>query len=91
VSLKTSIHFLVSGRVQGVFFRLHTRQQAQRHGLTGWVRNLPDGRVEGIASGETAGIKALQQWLVQGPDLASVANVEVTELDYQGFDRFVIK
>jgi len=91
VSLKTSIHFLVSGRVQGVFFRMHTRQQAQRHGLTGWVRNLPDGRVEGIASGETAGIKALQQWLAQGPDLASVANVEVKELDYQGFDRFVIK
>ena len=91
MSLKTSIHFLVSGRVQGVFFRMHTRQQAQRHGLTGWVRNLPDGRVEGIACGETAGIKALQQWLAQGPDLASVANVEVKELDYQGFDRFVIK
>lgn len=89
--MKISIHFLVSGRVQGVCFRMYTRQQALQHGLTGWVRNLPDGRVEGMASGETDGIKALQQWLAQGPDLARVTNVDVEEMEYQEFDAFTVR
>ena len=89
--MNQSIHFLVSGRVQGVFFRMHTRQQAQQHGLSGWVRNLPDGRVEGIASGETVGIEALRAWLHAGPDLARVSNVEIEELEFQEFEGFIIK
>ena len=91
MSVRSSIHFLVTGRVQGVYFRMHTRQQALRHGLTGWVRNLPDGHVEGMASGEAAGLLALRQWLQQGPDLAMVTNVAVQELDLQEFAGFVIK
>ena len=69
---------------------MYTRQQALRHGLTGWVRNLPDGRVEGMASGEADGIKALQQWLAQGPDLARVVNVDVEEMAYQEYQSFII-
>lgn len=89
--MKQSMHFLVSGRVQGVFFRMHTRQQAARVGLGGWVRNLPDGRVEVVASGDESGLKALNEWLHQGPELARVTKVEVEELDYTEFDGFTIK
>ena len=89
--MKQSIHFCVSGRVQGVFFRMHARQRAQQCRVTGWVRNLPDGRVEGIASGDESGIQSFREWLQQGPELARVADVEVEELDYTEFDGFIIK
>ena len=89
--MKLSLHFFVAGRVQGVFFRMHTRQQARLHNLTGWVRNLPDGRVEGMASGEASGVKSFHAWLRQGPELAQVTDVEVEELDYTAYDGFTIK
>ncbi|MCX7513893.1 acylphosphatase [Frateuria sp. STR12] len=68
--------FLVSGVVQGVFFRASTREQAQRLGLTGHARNLADGRVEVIAHGAPAALDALEQWLWQGPPAAQVAAVQ---------------
>ncbi|MGH8657843.1 MAG: acylphosphatase [Gammaproteobacteria bacterium] len=67
--------FLVSGRVQGVYFRAHTQQQAERLKLTGWVRNLSDGRVEVLACGDDAAVTALHEWLWQGPELARVSAV----------------
>ncbi|MGH8643352.1 MAG: acylphosphatase [Gammaproteobacteria bacterium] len=67
--------FLVSGRVQGVYFRAHTQQRAERLKLTGWVRNLRDGRVEVLACGDDAAVTALQEWLWQGPELARVSAV----------------
>lgn len=73
--------FLVSGRVQGVFFRASTRQQALRLGLTGYARNLPDGRVEVMAVGEAAALEVLAQWLWQGPPAAEVRDVRVVELE----------
>ena len=60
-------HFLVSGQVQGVFFRASTETTARRLGLTGWVRNRRDGCVELVACGEAAPLKELEQWLWQGP------------------------
>ncbi|MBF8269319.1 MAG: acylphosphatase [Gammaproteobacteria bacterium] len=89
--MKSSIHFLVSGRVQGVCFRMHTRQQALQHDLTGWVRNLPDGCVEGIASGATTDLERLQMWLRRGPERALVTSIEVQAQSYQPFDDFLIK
>ena len=68
--------FLVSGKVQGVFFRASTREQAQRLGLRGHARNLPDGRVEVLAAGEPDAIDALAQWLKHGPPQARVDAVE---------------
>lgn len=68
--------FLVSGRVQGVFFRAGTRERAVALGLAGHARNLPDGRVEVIASGPPEAIAALEAWLAQGPPLARVQSVE---------------
>lgn len=69
--------FLVSGRVQGVFYRASTRSEALRLGLSGHARNLPDGRVEVLAVGEAIAIDALARWLWQGPPAAEVKHVEV--------------
>lgn len=64
--------FSVNGRVQGVHFRQSTCDQARRLGLQGWVRNLADGRVEGLALGAPAALDQLRQWLLQGPPAARV-------------------
>jgi len=71
------VHCYVSGLVQGVFFRAATRDQAQRLDLTGWVRNLHDGRVEVLACGDRAQLEALVEWLHEGPPHANVSAVEV--------------
>jgi len=68
--------FLVSGRVQGVFYRASTRAQARQLALTGHARNLPDGRVEVIAHGSPAALDALERWLWQGPPAAEVGAVQ---------------
>ena len=77
--MASCIHCHVSGRVQGVFFRASTQAEAQRLGLTGWVRNLPDGRVEVFACGESANLNALRNWLQHGPSHAEVDRVDVEE------------
>ena len=64
--------FFVSGRVQGVFFRASTCEQARELGLAGYARNLPDGRVEVLAGGDDAALDALERWLWVGPDSAEV-------------------
>ena len=68
--------FLVTGRVQGVTYRASTREQAERFGLSGYVRNLADGRVEVLAVGSEGAIAALERWLWQGPPRARVEDVQ---------------
>jgi acylphosphatase len=80
--------FLVSGRVQGVFYRASTRNEAVRLGLAGSARNLDDGRVEVIASGPDEALSALERWLRQGPPSARVDNVSreaIADRDFDGF------
>jgi acylphosphatase len=72
----SAARFLVSGRVQGVFFRASTREQAQRLGLRGHACNLADGRVEVVAEGDAQALDLLEAWLHQGPPLAQVERVE---------------
>ena len=67
---------LVSGRVQGVFFRASTRDQALQLGLSGHARNLPDGRVEVLACGDAAALAELRGWLRRGPSYARVDGLE---------------
>ncbi|HET6431063.1 acylphosphatase [Dyella sp.] len=74
--------FLVSGVVQGVFFRASTREQAVALGLSGAALNLPDGRVEVIARGDGAALDQLERWLQQGPPAARVS--AVAREPYQG-------
>jgi len=67
--------FIVSGKVQGVFFRASAREQAQRLDITGHARNLDDGTVEVIACGDAANIEELERWLQRGPAAAHVDRV----------------
>lgn len=82
------VRCVVSGRVQGVFFRASTRQKADELGLTGTAVNLPDGRVEVIACGPEARLRQLQSWLWQGPDLARVEAVDCEPVDERRFNGF---
>ena len=70
--------FRVTGRVQGVFFRASTRDEAVKNGVAGWVRNAPDGSVEGEAFGETDVLERFIAWLHQGPPSSRVDRVEIT-------------
>lgn len=71
------VHLLISGRVQGVFYRTSCEEVAIRHGLTGWVKNLPSEQVEVLAQGEKEKIEKLIEWCKKGPPNASVSSVEV--------------
>jgi len=89
--MKKRAHVLIEGRVQGVFFRAETRSIARQHNLTGWVRNLPDGRVEAVFEGEEDAVEKAVQWCHQGPPHAMVIKVAVTREPYTGeFDAFSI-
>ena len=82
----------VEGRVQGVYFRASTAQEAKRLGLKGWVRNCPDGSVELIAEGERAMLEELEQWCRQGPAGAIVRQVNIKWQDATNeFDAFLIR
>ena len=80
------IRLLISGRVQGVCFRAYARDEARRLGLTGWVRNLPDGRVEALAQGAPAELRTFQAWCQHGPSHARVREVEVVEEERGGVE-----
>lgn len=70
-------HVFVSGRVQGVFFRATCREEAQDAGVNGWVRNLPDGRVEAVFEGEDAAVERMVAWCRKGPAGARVTGVDL--------------
>jgi len=84
------VRYVVSGRVQGVFFRASTRDEAQRLGLTGHARNLADGTVEVVACGDDAALAQFERWLALGPPLAQVSRVERSPTDLAVPARFRI-
>ena len=81
---------MVSGRVQGVFYRASAHDVAQQLGLVGWVRNLPDSRVEAVACGSEQQLVKFEEWLHQGPAMAIVEKVETSQQsgmpDNNGFE-----
>jgi acylphosphatase len=81
---RARVHLLVSGTVQGVFFRQSTVDEARRLGLAGWVRNLPDGRVEVLAEGDRAALEGLVRFCHRGPPAARVEGVEAEWRPYGG-------
>lgn len=83
--------FVVTGTVQGVFFRTYTKAKANELGITGWVRNCDDGTVEVHAEGEEAALEQLEEWLQRGPTVARVVAVETQDAMPQGMDSFNIK
>lgn len=80
----------ISGVVQGVFYRHHTKEQATLLGLTGWVKNLPDGRVEVLLFGEEEHILTMLEWLAKGPDRAIVTSLEVFEAELEPHTSFEV-
>ncbi len=81
---KARVHVLIEGRVQGVFFRAATRDEARARGLAGWVRNLADGRVEAIFEGDRPVLDNMLVWCHKGPPYAYVDHVAVEWQPYQG-------
>jgi acylphosphatase len=80
--------FLVSGRVQGVWYRAATQQKAISLGVTGYAKNLSDGRVEVLACGAENSVTELEQWLWQGPAQAEVRSVDYTDVEYRVLPDF---
>ncbi|MFG5864055.1 acylphosphatase [Metapseudomonas sp. CR1201] len=85
------LHGYVSGKVQGVYYRQSTQEQAERLELDGWVRNLADGRVEVLMEGEEDAVCELAGWLEQGPAEAKVTGVELQEQPLQGITGFIVR
>ena len=84
-------HVFVSGLVQGVFFRMHTKRMADSLNVTEWVRNLPDGRVEAVFEGRRKDVEKMVEWCKRGPSGAIVKDVNVTWQEYRGeFNSFKI-
>ena len=82
--MKARAHIWISGKVQGVFYRDNTRRWALSMGLSGWVRNLPDGRVEVLVEGEKNSIESLERKLKKGPPLSRVEDIQTDWEDYKG-------
>ncbi len=86
---KVRAHAIISGRVQGVFFRMETKRAADRFGVSGWVRNKRDGTVEAIFEGDQDKVDAVLEWCYEGPPSAKVTDVKVEWQDYAGeYQRF---
>jgi len=85
------IHITISGHVQGVAFRASTREAAISLNLTGWVKNLRDGRVEAVFEGEDGQVEIMRRWCDHGPPLALVTGIYLSDEDYTGeFPEFTI-
>lgn len=90
--MKKRAHVYVSGRVQGVFFRATTRDEAHKREVTGWVKNLPDGRVEAVFEGKEDDVQEMVDFCHEGSGPAQVSDVEVEWKEYQGeFSSFEVR
>ncbi len=90
--MKSRVHIHVSGHVQGVFFRYETKRNAEKFGVFGWVRNLPDGRVECVFEGEKDDVNKLIEFCKHGPPGAQVSDIKIEWENYKNeFNIFEIK
>lgn len=84
------VHLVVSGRVQGVFFRANVRKEAEKLGLKGYAKNLENGDVEVVAEGNEGKIKELIQFIKRGPGTASVAGIQINHKMPENFKSFEV-
>jgi len=89
--MKEAVHVFVSGMVQGVFYRSWTEETAEELGLKGWVRNLPDGRVEALFEGEKSRVERMIELCRKGPPHAKVESVQVRKERPSDFERFEVR
>ena len=91
-NMKVRAHILISGRVQGVFFRMETRDEARKRNVTGWVRNTSGSRMEALFEGEREHVEKLVEFCKTGPPRAKVKKVDVQWKEYTGeFESFKIR
>lgn len=91
MTAKVRSHIFIKGKVQGVYYRQKTMETAKASGITGWVRNLPDGRVEAVLEGDEPSVKKVVEWCHTGPPDARVEKVEEKIENYTGeFSDFTI-
>ncbi|MBI5894400.1 MAG: acylphosphatase [Deltaproteobacteria bacterium] len=89
---KIRAHVLISGIVQGVFFRANTRDIALSHGIHGWVRNTMDGKVEAVFEGDETAVKKVVEWCKRGPSGARVDNIDIKWLAHTDeFNGFMVR
>ena len=90
--MKVRAHVFISGRVQGVFFRSETMYEAKQLGVTGWIHNIPDGRVEAVFEGEEKSVKGLVGFCRRGPPGARVTDLDIIWENYTGeFRNFEVR
>lgn len=86
-----SVHVRVSGRVQEVYYRVYTRDQAKSLGINGWVRNIPGGGVEAVLEGDRRQVGELLKIMKSGPSGSLVLGMELSEIEAKGYDDFKIE
>ena len=90
--MKSKVQVIISGRVQGVWFRANTKNKAEQLGITGWVRNTDDGKVEALFEGKDDNVKEMLEWCKHGPPMAKVTDVKVERnFDQDEYNSFSIK
>ena len=85
-----TVHLLIKGKVQGVFYRATAKEEADRLHITGWVKNTKDGHVEAVASGTQEAIDQFIAWCKKGPRRAEVTTVDLTPLPEENLDQFSV-
>ena len=85
-----TLHVLISGKVQGVFYRAEAKEQAKTLGIKGWVKNTTDDKVEAIVSGSEENLRQFIEWCRKGPRRAQVTDVVVTQISEGQFDDFEV-
>jgi acylphosphatase len=85
------VHLWISGNVQGVGFRASMRRRAKNNDVTGWVKNLEDGRVEAVLEGEEEDVAKVMDWTRKGPNIANVENIELEEGEPEFLETFEVK
>ncbi len=84
-------HVYISGNVQGVFFRDSTRQKAEELGLVGWVKNMPDGRVEAVFEGPSSAVQEMLDWCKEGPSQATVEDIDAEHEEPEELTSFEVR
>jgi acylphosphatase len=85
-----TVHILISGRVQGVFFRESSRKLAEELHITGWIRNTPDEKVEALVTGEAGPVQRFVDWCRSGPEKARVEEIQVSGREETSFEKFEV-
>jgi len=90
--IRLQVQVVISGRVQGVWFRASTKQKAEQLGINGWVKNTADGKVVALFEGDEKHVQEMIEWCHHGPPLAKVENVEVKKQPASSdFDQFAVR